>query len=259
MSSGIVIPRLLSSLRGVRAPRARASTRAGALRSAAQLGTGLCALSMAWPSRARAEHAVSAPYDVTGEECEEKTGAKFPRRTAGHDGRDLKLMGTCARLMRGLVHVYAVGIYLRDDMDLSAWRGMRADEIARNGSFWRAVCGEDGRECVATVRLVVARQVEGRHMANGFVRALKSRVEKGGMKRVRDLCLGFERVGVMKVGCEARFVVGGGCVRVVVEGRETACVRDEELCRAVLDVFLGERGVVLGLREQVAQGICEAL
>ena len=192
---------------------------------------------------------------------EENTGVVFPADLAAHE----QLCGLAARFMGGLVKVYAVGVYMDAGSareHLTSWKGYSAKELQTAQPFWDVVCGRSSLHRV--LRLVVVRDVGGNHMQQGFERALYPRVaSKAKEGRVRpseakakakEFCKMFNMVGTMKIGSDIRISVDHDAVRLVVDERELGVVHSDVLAWALMDMFIGEKGVVKGLREDVADG-----
>lgn len=197
---------------------------------------------------------------------EEHTGVQFPLSLA--DG--VRLHGTGARYMGGIVRVYALGFYADEDSlkkVLGDWSGFGRDDILHSELLWDKLC--ESSDLKRTIRMVVVREVGGVHMQKGFERGLMGRVVKRSRrgkckpaesKRAVGLFASlFGGVGVMKVGSEVVMEVGGGGIAVWIDGRWMGEVRNEILEWAVGDLFLGEKGVAPSLRESVAEGLEQVL
>lgn len=193
---------------------------------------------------------------------EESTGVIFPADLAAHE----QLCGLAARFMGGLVKVYAVGVYIDTGSareKLTSWKGYSAKELQTAQPFWDVVCGRSSLHRV--LRLVVVRDVGGKHMQQGFERALYPRVtskaKEGNVRpseakaKAKEFCKMFNLVGTMKIGSDIRISVDHDAVRLVVDERELGVVHSDTLAWALMDMFVGEKGVVNGLREDVAEGL----
>lgn len=177
-----------------------------------------------------------------------------------------RLHGTGVRCMGGLVRVYALGFYVDEVVlkkMLGDWSGFGREDILHAELLWEKLC--ESSEVKRTIRMVVVREVTGAHMQRGFERGLMGRVVK---RSRRGKCkpaeckqaVGlfgklFGDVGVMKVGSEVVMEIGGGGIRVWIDGRSMGEVRNEVLEWAVGDLFLGERSVAPTLRASVAEGL----
>lgn len=191
------------------------------------------------------------------------TGVLFPMSLPS----DQHLSGVGARFMGGLVKVYAVGIYLDQAAARSAladWIGFTADDIIASDPLWNTLCSVDAG-ISRTVRMVVVKEVNGKHMQNGFERALLGRVasfSKTGRCRPKEskalakrFCALFATVGTMKVGSDIRITVDGDLITLVIDGRFIGKLQNAQLSQALLDMFVGDKAVVHGLREEVAKGL----
>lgn len=194
---------------------------------------------------------------------ENHTGVSFPVSLSSHE----VLSGIGARFMRGLVKVYAVGVYFDPKgarSTLRDWQGFSTKEIITADPLWEALCSPSVGFS-RTIRMVVVRNVSGNHMQNGFERALLGRVATAAKrgrcspskckKDAKAFCSLFTAVGMMKIGSEIRILVEKDLVKLVVDGRLIGQVRNAQLTWAVLDMFLGSAGVVDGLRDEVAKGL----
>ncbi|PXF47335.1 Fatty-acid-binding protein 1 [Gracilariopsis chorda] len=195
---------------------------------------------------------------------EHDTGVHFPTTISSAQ----QLVGVGARFMRGLVKVYAVGVYLdavSARHSLRNWSGFDVDDILEAQPLWNALVEGAPALGVRTVRMVVVRQVVGSHMQHGFERQLIPRVlhiaKRGGCRPAdckadaKRFCALFCLVGTMKVGSDVRIAVDADVVSLSVDGRVLGEVRSKQLAVAVMDMFLGDRSVVNGLRRDVAVGL----
>ena len=194
---------------------------------------------------------------------ESGTNVAFPVSLSNNE----VLSGLGVRLMGGLVKVYAVGIYLDPKgvrTALADWHGFSVNEISSADPLWETLCSPAAKY-TRTVRMVVVRQVEGHHMQHGFEKALLKRVATAAKrgrcspskckKDALEFCSLFTTVGTMKNGSEIEIKVQGDIVNLVIDGRLIGQIRNAQLSWAVLDMFLGSRGVVAGLRNDVAKGL----
>ncbi|CAN8062002.1 unnamed protein product, partial [Agarophyton chilense] len=194
---------------------------------------------------------------------EPHTGVHFPATLSP----TAHLLGLGARYMGGVVKVYAAGIYVHPTharRALRAWRRFSAPELLRADPLWTVLCTHAAVPTV--VRLVVARQVLGSHMQNGFERQLLHRVARaakmGGACRpveckahAKRFCALFANVGTMKVGSDVRIALDDDLVTLTVDGRLLGEIRSKQLASSLLDMFLGPKAVVEGLRHDVANGL----
>lgn len=197
---------------------------------------------------------------------EKLTGLRFPTSLSDSE----KLAGASCRVMRQLVQVYAVGMYVNPSAVralLHPWRLFSASDMLTAPPLWARLSEPS---IAKTFRVVVVREVGGRHFADGFQRALVPRVqqrasERGGRppREARELakafCKKFVKVGTMKVGSEVCIRIEGDSVLLVIDGRDMGAVEDDCLAWAVADMYVGEDGVVNGLRAELADGLSKML
>lgn len=206
---------------------------------------------------------------------EKQSGVVFPTRLPLSTQT---LIGASVRLMRQLVQVYSVGLYVDNDNDalknqLLAWKHFNSADLLDNAEgVWDLLCNP---ETPKTIRMVVVRSVSGKHMGDGFRRALKTRVAQyasshGGVspsqvkKKMDDFCSSFSKVGLMKEGSVADISIstdagGETVVKLIVDGRCIAVVQDKALAWALSDMYLGDKSVVSGMRGEVASGLEDLL
>lgn len=206
---------------------------------------------------------------------EKQSGVVFPTRLPLSTQT---LIGASVRLMRQLVQVYSVGLYVDNHNDaltneLLAWKHFNAADLLDNAEgVWDLLCNP---KTPKTIRMVVVRSVSGKHMGDGFRRALKTRVAQyasihGGVspsqvkKKMDDFCNSFSKVGLMKEGSIADISIcidagGETFVKLVVDGRCVAVVQDKALAWGLSDMYLGDNSVVSGMRREVASGLEDLL
>lgn len=189
--------------------------------------------------------------DIGASTVEAETGVTFAGWRNGQ-----ALAGTGCRLMGGIVRVYAVGVYVSPialRASLRAHKGRQAAELLTDAKFWSDVC----TRTEAVVRLVVAREVTGAHMATGFERGLtKATKRSASHKRFAAL---FKKLGVMKVGSEVIIRCEKGIVELLVDGRHVGSVDDNALAPDILAMYLGERAVTPSLKADAARGFADLL
>lgn len=197
---------------------------------------------------------------------EPQTGVQFPLALSHTEN----LHGTGVRLMGGLVRVYAIGFYVDAHAArgaLADWEGFSRKDLLASDPFWDAICDAQA-PFQRTFRMVVVREVGGKHMKDGFDRGIKPRVaaaiKKGKCKpaecrksvsRFSDL---FISLGTMKVGSEVRITLENGSVSLTVDGRWLGVVKNAQLAWAMADMFLGQKAVAPTLRQSSAEAL-EAL
>lgn len=197
---------------------------------------------------------------------EPQTGVEFPLLLSATES----LHGTGVRLMGGLVRVYAVGFYVDPQAARAAladWVGFSQADILSSDALWDTVCDANA-SFRRTFRMVVVREVGGKHMKDGFDRGIRPRVaaaaKKGRCKpaeckkAVHQFSNLFMSVGTMKVGSEIKIAVDNGNVSLTVDDRWLGEVKNPQLAWAMVDLFLGGRPVTPTLRQSSAEAL-EAL
>ncbi len=190
--------------------------------------------------------------DVT---IESETGVAYEANASG--GR--VLAGTSARLMGGLVRVYAVGLYVSPTTTRKLFADETdkgAGELASDELFWKRFCAS----AEPMLRLVVVREVAGHHMCTGFERGLARaaglRKPSAAAKKFAKL---FRGLGTMKVGSVMEVECVDDTVRLIVDERFIGEVKDAELVRTICGMYLSEKAVTPNLRVDAASGIASIL
>jgi hypothetical protein len=195
---------------------------------------------------------------------ESSTGIQFkdalsPAGAAG----SLSLLGVGVRTKTFLkVKVYAAGLYA-DTSALKAvltpYRGKPAGDLAKDAEVRKLMLG-DGFE--KSIRLVMARDVDGEDMAEAFSESVEPRVARQGAAAVRALATfkGYFKMDEVKEGSDLIFTWGkGGKLTTAIAGRTMGTIDSEPFCRALYEVFLGSGAVSPALKSSVYKGVERAL
>jgi len=113
-----------------------------------------------------------------------------------------------------------------------------------------------------TLRLVMAREVKGPHIAKGFDRTLipKMRQKTGrkqgpGKEALKTFANAFNRCGTLDVGAEVLFVFGGdGTLSVYIQNVPAARIDSAELCEAVMEMYVGGKPVGPLIKANLLEG-----
>lgn len=193
----------------------------------------------------------------TPEVTEPATGVRFPAELSAPTGVQV-LAGTGVRTRTVLqVKVYAFGLYVDRAgarAALAAWRDKSAAELARDQSLYQELL--EG-QFPMTLRLVMTRDVGGDQMAEAFNDALAPRVgsDTAALRQFR----GFFSDRLAK-GTELLFSWRpGNVLGVAIGGREVGSVESAALCRALFDVYLGEKPISSGGKRTVIGRLPEIL
>ncbi|GJQ14934.1 hypothetical protein GpartN1_g6725.t1 [Galdieria partita] len=241
----------------------------------------LGAYSFSWylfPARVKADSGVgvSEQLEEATEVEEPTTQVRFPTWLEVEENGLLKrqrLLGAGPRFMTPLrVKVYAVGVYVDEKEARSILSGFKytdPEQLESDGRFWstfstpRSDPGEGRKGFGKTFRLVCIREVAGKHMQNGFDRGLLKRVREAekkmnmpdGKQALKKFNGFFLEKGTMAVGCELLFVCSAnGTVDTWIDGVHYGQVKNDALCWALSDMFLGMKPVSKEIKQQVSQG-----
>jgi hypothetical protein len=158
------------------------------------------------------------------------------------------------------VKVYTFGLYVDADRARAAlgpWRGRNAAELAGDASLYDAILKGT---FPMTMRLVMARDVGARQMAEAFDEALAPRVARaaqGGMSGGAEALSRFRALFTtdLRSGTELLFTwAPGDRLLVSLGGRQVGEIENRALAWALFDVYLGPRPISLeGKRTVVAR------
>lgn len=195
---------------------------------------------------------------------ESSTGIAF-KDTATPPGAAgaLGLLGVGVRTKTFLkVKVYAAGLYA-DTAALKAvltpYRGKPAGDLSKDAEVRKLMLG-DGFE--KSIRLVMARDVDGDDMAEAFSESVEPRVAREGAGAVRALATfkSYFRMDEVKEGSDLVFTWGkGGKFTTAIAGRTMGTIESEAFCRAFYEVFLGSGAVSPALKSSVYKGVARSL
>lgn len=177
----------------------------------------------------------------TADVTEPATGVTFPAELPASTGIQV-LTGTGVRTRTVLrVKVYAFGLYVDQAggrAALAAWRDKSAAELARDQALYAELL-KGGFPMM--LRLVMTRDVGGDQMAEAFNDALAPRVGSDTAALTRFRAFFSDR---LSKGTELLFSWRpGNVLGVAIGGREVGTVESEALCRALFDVYLGEKPI----------------
>ena len=112
------------------------------------------------------------------------------------------------------------------------------------------------------LRMVVAREAAGHHIAHGFGRQLKKRLDKFSVAEAREadgvaleaVLSAFSSQAKLRRGTEVFFEMDSeGNISVVLNGVHAAKVLSPGLQRALMDAYLGEEAVIPSTKKAVAE------
>lgn len=195
---------------------------------------------------------------------EPSTGKSFEDRfTPPGASEALDLLGVGVRTKTFLkVKVYAAGLYadtsaLRET--LSPFKGRAPADLAKDAAVKKAMLG-DGFE--KSVRLVMARDVDGEDMAEAFSESVEPRVARQGAAAVSALATfkSYFKMDEVKEDTDLVFTwAKGGKLTTTIAGRKMGTIESEAFCRALYDVFLGSDAVSPSLKSNVYKGVARTL
>eukprot|EP00190_Bangiopsis_sp_CCMP1999_P000197 CAMPEP_0198728202 /NCGR_PEP_ID=MMETSP1475-20131203/7855_1 /TAXON_ID= ORGANISM="Unidentified sp., Strain CCMP1999" /NCGR_SAMPLE_ID=MMETSP1475 /ASSEMBLY_ACC=CAM_ASM_001111 /LENGTH=234 /DNA_ID=CAMNT_0044490503 /DNA_START=27 /DNA_END=728 /DNA_ORIENTATION=+ len=161
-----------------------------------------------------------------------------------------KLVGAGMRRMTPLkIKVYGIGLYMKQDemvKNLSSWRDNTADQLFQDIEFWRVVCSPSVSK---TIVMKVAREVSGKHLQQGFDRAMLKRVRQlaksgmeGGKQALKAMNTKIVEKGTFLEGEELQFAIcGNGKLVLTFPDSSFIEIENKALCLALAEMFLGER------------------
>eukprot|EP00188_Purpureofilum_apyrenoidigerum_P002095 Plantae.Rhodophyta-Purpureofilum_apyrenoidigerum.ctg22493.p1 GENE.Plantae.Rhodophyta-Purpureofilum_apyrenoidigerum.ctg22493~~Plantae.Rhodophyta-Purpureofilum_apyrenoidigerum.ctg22493.p1 ORF type:complete len:244 (+),score=52.27 Plantae.Rhodophyta-Purpureofilum_apyrenoidigerum.ctg22493:697-1428(+) len=179
-----------------------------------------------------------------------------------------KLVGAGMRRMTPLkIKVYGIGLYMSQDevaKRLYTWRDRTAEELFEDASFWRVVCSPSVSK---TIVMKVARDVSGKHLQQGFDRAMLKRVRQlaksgidGGKQSLKTMNTRIVEKGTFVEGDELQFAISGnGRLVLSFPDKTTVEVQNEALCLALAEMFLGERAASPEAKREFAKGFVKLI
>eukprot|EP00741_Cyanophora_paradoxa_P019406 tig00021127_g18734.t1 len=217
------------------------SARWSAGASCAALGFGLVVFQLVANAEAPEEHA------------EPLTGLKYPHLiSVPETPKKHVFVGCGCRLMTPLkVKAYTIGLYA-DEAGLK--------KAVKEGKGAAEALGTEAYE--KTVRLVMARDVDGTHLAKGFDRSMLKRIrtaakegKEGGKEALRKFNNLF-RGRNLPSGTEVTLSwLAGGRMVTAIGGQHVGTIESEALCWAIFDMYCGPKAVSNEAREGIAAGL----
>mmetsp|Transcript_13690 Transcript_13690/g.23489 ORF Transcript_13690/g.23489 Transcript_13690/m.23489 type:complete len:297 (+) Transcript_13690:81-971(+) len=194
---------------------------------------------------------------------ERSTGIVYPQFISDDSLRKQYLVGVGVRAMSPLkIKAYCIGLYVDVDQakaPLAQWRGADAATLLHDHSFNQVLLQDRFDK---SIRLVMARDVDGLHLAKGFDRSVIPRVRRaassmnmpGGKEALKEFN-GWFRGKNLKTGTEVvlHWHRGGkltACIDGVVLGR----LESPALCWALFDVYLGAKPVSSDAKNAIFNG-----
>ncbi len=183
---------------------------------------------------------------------EPSTGIVFPVERQAPGGGAQVLTGTGVRTRTFLnVNVYAFGLYVDPagaKSDLAAFAGKSAKDLERDETFYARLLE---RHFPMTLRLVMARDVDGATMGEAFDGALRPRVVKAateksmpGGEQALDQFRAFFSVEKLTKESELVFSCSPeGRLLTSIRGAAQSEIESPALCWALFDVYLGANPV----------------
>lgn len=199
---------------------------------------------------------------------EPRSGIAFPVRLVPPGGRAAQqLVGTAVRVKTIFrIKVYALGLYVDPEAArtaLSTFAGRPRATLERDASFFAVLLQ---MKFGMTLRLVMARNVGGKEVAEAFDDALRPRLSQaeasgmpGGEVALAQFRRHFDSQEVSK-GTEVVFSCRpGGRFETTVGGARRPTIESPALCWALFDVYLGEKPISTDVRRHLVGGFPEVL
>ena len=194
-----------------------------------------------------------------------QSGVTFPVSIASPGGgAPHSLTGTATRTKTIFnIKVYAYGLYVEGAAAravLGPFTGRSAATLARDTAFFQQLLS---LQVPMTLRLVMVRDVSGAVLGEAFDDALKPRVAKAaagakGLDGPTALAAFRAYFNLREVarGMEIVFSCApSGELRTTVDGQARPPMQSQVLCRALFDVYLGDRPVSLDGRRSLISGV----
>jgi hypothetical protein len=199
---------------------------------------------------------------------EPRTGISFPTQlvppgsSAPH-----QLTGTAVRERTIFnIKVYALGLYVDAagaKGALAPFVGVPTSTLARDARFFRRLLEQ---HVAMTLRLVMARDVEGEAIADAFDGALRPRVAQAATRNLPggaaalDRFRGYFDLRQVARGTEIVFSCDpAGRLSTQVGGAPRPAIESRALCWALFDVYLGEKPISGDARRNLVAGFPELL
>lgn len=203
--------------------------------------------------------AIQLPTDTRRE-----SGVTFPAQFDPQLGGTPHLLAGTATRERTVfrVNVYAYGLYVEPEAarkELAAFAGQSPEALDRNPAFLRRLLD---MRVPMTLRLVTTRTLPGDALRNAFDEELTPRVARtdpstsSEAKVALSQFRGFFNVDEMAEGSELLFsCTTAGALHTVVRAERRPVIQSIGLCRALFDVYLGERAVSAAGRRRLLAGL----
>ncbi|KAL3675575.1 hypothetical protein R1sor_025523 [Riccia sorocarpa] len=223
-------------------------------------------------SRSRGAMAVRASVGVENEVTEPVTGIKFSKNeTPQGASKDLILAGVGVREKKVAilkVKVYAVGLYVEPSVvsSLEQWKSKGASNLEKDEAFFKALVAAPVEK---SLRIVLARDIEGGQFWGALDEALKPRLKSAGAGEEGEKALAAFGDVFKKRPIKERTVIfltwsqpSTLHISVSAEGASPsapdATIDSESLLYSLYDVFLGKDSVSPSAKAAIAKGISGA-
>lgn len=195
---------------------------------------------------------------------EPKTGVQFKNTmTPAGASTSLTLMGVGARIKEVLmvdVNVYAVGMYVdaaAAQGALAAWQGKSSSDLRKDAAFRKALL-DPGFD--KSLRLVMARDVDGDTMMEAFDEALKPRTRTLGGGDKLGAFKGYFDMDELTEDTELLFTcTKEGKMVTAIGGKRKGEIASPGLCAAFFDIYVGTKPVASAARNSFYGGLSKAL
>ncbi len=175
----------------------------------------------------------------------------------------MTLVGVGARIKEVLmvdVNVYAVGMYVSTadgPTALAAWKGKKSSELRKDSAFYDALMSDSVEK---SLRLVMARSVDGETMRDAFDDALKPRARKFGGSDKLSTFKGYFTMDDLDEDVELLFTwKRGGTLVTSIGGKKRGEIKSEGLCKAFFDIYIGKKPVSSAARNSFYGGLAKML
>lgn len=189
-----------------------------------------------------------AGNDINGDKAvESKTGSSFP--TILNGTQSLVGIGLRKKSVFGLknIDVYAFGVYADDsaikDLCYEKYGSLSVSELKENKAFHEDVMDND---ISMTVRLqVVYGKLSIKTVRSSFEESIGSRLEKYGGADNKDVLQRFTSFLKDEIKLPRGSLIDlsrepGHILRTTINGEEVGKIQSKHLCRAILDLYIGE-------------------
>lgn len=217
------------------------SSASPALYAGVFFATAAVALNIMEPKSATQMEAIPSSGDVImlGATKEKATGILFPKQCNG-----FMLAGTGVRVKYGFVKVYAVGTYL-DPLAMSVMKGQSKEDIQKallNPMYPR------------TIRIVMARGLSIEKFTDALNESLKPRMNGEDLQTLDE----FKKLNPaadLVQGAEMELTIRGDTLLYKNALGGVGIIRSAAFCKALCDVYYGDKAVSTGHRDSVLEGV----